>query len=633
MRFRTVYRWSLMLLLTLFMQSAMSQIMVMDSSAFICTDVSDTARYIIINPSDSKDSVTLEIIDLPDTIQVNDFKDTLALGDTTELILSDFSGVDNGSYTFYIRVTQDTVVNDVLVVVEVDNIPPPPELSFPEDKRENIGLLSTFTWVPDGQPMYQFQLAIDSMFNTIIVEENVRISFIEDISLEEGTTYYWRVKGMNACGESGFSDTFSFSTVDLFCFNTSVEGPISLPGGDTSSFLSFQISPEIEGSIQDMNFGINAIHDSLQNVIVTIASPSGAFARLWSDICSTADTLNAYFDDEAESILECPDTVRASYRPAQPFSSFNNLSSQGVYEVIVETNMGGNGGSLIQMDLELCLVDLGQELLDVSIESVIICPSEAFQIGGTVGKRYKDSVEISVEAPEFISGIPTQEKFSTEDSIKIDFTVDEETFAPGKYNVVINVTDGPTTDTHILNIEILSLPGDTKPLTPEDGMGMLILQPELSWQSAEEVTGYEIVIGLDEQRDSIIYRTVVTDTVHTVMNSLEYDTQYFWTVNALGGCGGNPSDTLTFRTQETTSVEETFQGRLRIFPNPTSDQLIIDTELNFDVVEVIDLSGTILMIERHNPYLLRMGHFPKGIYIIRMVSPSHIVSRRIIKVE
>ena len=169
MRMRTVFQWNLLFLCFIVSQSTSAQIFVRDSSVLVCTTLSDTARYLLINPADSGDTVTLEIIDLPDTITINDFKDTLAVGDSTELILSEFSGVENGSYTFFIRVTQDTVVNDVLVVIEVNSSPDEPGLTFPEQGREDINLVNTFTWVPDGQPKYRFQLATDSLFNTIII--------------------------------------------------------------------------------------------------------------------------------------------------------------------------------------------------------------------------------------------------------------------------------------------------------------------------------------------------------------------------------------------------------------------------------------------------------------------------------
>jgi len=92
--------------------------------------------------------------------------------------------------------------------------PDAPLLQAPGDGETGVDLQPTLSWdalidVDD----YSLQLATDSGFENLIVDTVVSGSSfgIED-SLNDGTAYYWRVRGQDQCGDGQWSEVFEFQT-------------------------------------------------------------------------------------------------------------------------------------------------------------------------------------------------------------------------------------------------------------------------------------------------------------------------------------------------------------------------------------------------------------------------------------
>jgi hypothetical protein len=613
---------------------AIGQVTITDTINQICIHQSDSIQIEIKNPSTGTDTAFISIVNLADTIIVQGLKDTLAAGDSISLLIKGLSDLPTGDLVFGIEVRQDTIIDTIEVKIIIATLPPPSQLSFPEEGRDDIVLSSTFTWVPDGQDGYVYQLSLDESFNQLVREDTLNISFIEDVPLEESTIYYWRVKGINDCGSGEFSEPRSFTTIALFCYDTGIGGTVPLPGGDSTSFVEIQFSPEFDGIIDDFKVRLIAEHDSLHNIIMVVRSPGGESVTLFNNLCEEVDTIDALF--EIDATLEtavCPASAFTTFNTHPSLSRFKGLTTTGVWSVVLEINKGGAGGSISALSLEMCIRDDGQELMDIGTEGIIVCPNETFLVTGTFGRRFDDSVTVTLEGPDFVTANYESNPVFWEDSLKMEIVIDQSSFIPGRHDLLIRADDGSTMDSHTINLDILRSPGDINPASPADQSTMVSVVPELMWSDGEEVNSFLLEIGLDAAFDSIVYSVIIDSLSHRVMDSLEYDTDYYWTVTAQGGCGSNPSDTLMFRTEMTTSVNTGYHGLLNIYPNPTIDNLVIETDLVVEAVEVVDLSGKIKLIERANPYQLHLGHLPKGIYIIRLKSSTIIVNRKIIKVE
>jgi uncharacterized integral membrane protein len=81
----------------------------------------------------------------------------------------------------------------------------------------NAELNPTFNWgVIGGATNYKFQLAMDASFDDPIVDEtlgNVLVYKLESMTLDYGTTYYWRVMAISATSETAWSAAVGFTTM------------------------------------------------------------------------------------------------------------------------------------------------------------------------------------------------------------------------------------------------------------------------------------------------------------------------------------------------------------------------------------------------------------------------------------
>lgn len=121
--------------------------------------------------------------------------------------------------TFDITVTgtsaPSAIVHDTDVVLKVFNgIPATPTLSLPANGSINQSTTPDFEW-SDSTGTYTIEVAEDVDFTTIVESASglVESEYTLSTELDTITTYYWRVSASNACGESGPSEVFSFTTL------------------------------------------------------------------------------------------------------------------------------------------------------------------------------------------------------------------------------------------------------------------------------------------------------------------------------------------------------------------------------------------------------------------------------------
>lgn len=108
-----------------------------------------------------------------------------------------------------------------------------------------------------------------------------------------------------------------------------------------------------------------------------------------------------------------------------------------------------------------------------------------------------------------------------------------------------------------------------------------------------------------------------------------------WSGNTNQSNGNNRYDNIAMFAETTTlstSVEQADAERIRLYPQPAHDQITIEGFLGMDI-QLIDLRGVIHRVpqERFGEITkLYVQHLPKGTYILRMLSESSVVVRRVI---
>lgn len=96
-------------------------------------------------------------------------------------------------------------------------IPAPPVPASPADATADIALAPTLVWhASAGAVTYELQVSTGAGFESYVVDATgVADTTYALIDLNEGTTYFWRVRAVNASGSSLPSVTSSFTTIVL----------------------------------------------------------------------------------------------------------------------------------------------------------------------------------------------------------------------------------------------------------------------------------------------------------------------------------------------------------------------------------------------------------------------------------
>ncbi|MFP4334377.1 MAG: S8 family serine peptidase [Wenzhouxiangella sp.] len=145
-------------------------------------------------------------IDLPGTAQTPVFTQTLEIDPT---------GASAGAYRVRVEAesaTAGSIASMLALGVDAPLTTGPDALA--PSAMEPVPIASGFAWTAlDGAEQYRFELATDADFSQLVESR-----LVEDPAwqprqwLDPETTYYWRVRGLNACGEGVISETFSLQT-------------------------------------------------------------------------------------------------------------------------------------------------------------------------------------------------------------------------------------------------------------------------------------------------------------------------------------------------------------------------------------------------------------------------------------
>ena len=135
-------------------------------------------------------------------------------GTNISLTLSNIGSLSVGTYNFQITGTSGTIVKNADASFSVfSTLTEIPTLTSPGNSATGVGLSPSFSWdIISNASSYDIEIATDSDFNSIVVSENSTSNFYTGATLNQSTTYYWRVKAINTCGDGNFSAVNSFVT-------------------------------------------------------------------------------------------------------------------------------------------------------------------------------------------------------------------------------------------------------------------------------------------------------------------------------------------------------------------------------------------------------------------------------------
>lgn len=83
----------------------------------------------------------------------------------------------------------------------------------------------------------------------------------------------------------------------------------------------------------------------------------------------------------------------------------------------------------------------------------------------------------------------------------------------------------------------------------------------------------------------------------------------------------------------TTSSEDTALKQTRVFPNPTNNNLIVETDMPIKSIKLYDMNSRPLMIKEEQDHVVDLSRFSSGIYILKVETSLGIDHHKIIKIE
>jgi Dockerin type I domain/Bacterial TSP3 repeat len=117
-------------------------------------------------------------------------------------------------------------------------LPSTPGLISPSDGAPNVSITTTLDWSDvSGTTSYDVQVCSDNSCSSIVNSGNITGSqWTVSPALSLHTTYYWRVRAINSCGDSSWSDIWSFTTAAC------IRGDVNRDGSINASDLQLTVN-------------------------------------------------------------------------------------------------------------------------------------------------------------------------------------------------------------------------------------------------------------------------------------------------------------------------------------------------------------------------------------------------------
>ena len=580
------------------------------------------------------EEVTFSASNVPPGLDLT-FSPTTATANGTAVIatVSNTAAVSPGTYPINLRATGTTASKEVQIMLNIlENSFGSFNLLSPADSSSDVTADPLLTWdASSGASSYDLEVATDAGFTNVVASENTLFTSFQLEGLMPDTTYFWRVRPKNTCGDGAFSTAFSFTTVAIDCaIFSAMDLPIDIPSNGTPT-ISTSINVINDLTVSDVNVILNVDHSFLSDLTITLESPSGTEVVLISNSCGSARDLDAIFDDDAAAFT-CSNNpaISGTVRPIGSLSSFNGESAFGEWTLTIEDGFDIDGGALNVFDLELCLegIILPDSDGDGVFDTDDLCPdtppgTEVDTDGCPVYRFTQDNFRITLQSESCIANNDAQISLvasetlmytadltgpgtNSTDAFTSSFTWSN--LSSGTYTLCINATDGMIT-------------------YEEQCFELVLVEPEpLSVFSSISPDGNFVTLNLQGSERYVIDFNGITEITsgHDIQLSLR-----------------SGLNTLKVSTEQSCqgTYEETFftSGEPIFYPNPFSEELAITLPNADEVTEfkIFDYDGRLLrrsLNRQHNGEVsMRFDGLPAGIYFIRIEAASVRGTYKVIK--
>ncbi|MGB6150585.1 MAG: reprolysin-like metallopeptidase [Pricia sp.] len=327
----------------------------------ICQSEDLAIPFVYESYLDFDEEVSFSIANAPAGLDVSFTPAIVTAGDTpVSILLENTENVAEGNYDLLLTATSASLTRQIGLRLSVfDTDFPEVILELPADGSADTSTTETLQWENNpSYTSYEIQIATDGAFQNMVETATVFTNTYTSENLENDATYFWRVKPFNSCGEGSFGSVFSFTTIPFTCDTKAAFGlPQEIPSVGQPTIIS-TISFFEDLQIADLNVNLNIDHSFLEDLTITLTSPSNTTVTLVSNACGNLKNINAVFDDDANDFI-CGALsnvgIAGTVKPSGALNSFEGESILGEWVLKIQDIATGDGGALNAFSLDVCI--------------------------------------------------------------------------------------------------------------------------------------------------------------------------------------------------------------------------------------------------------------------------------------
>ena len=569
------------------------------------------------------ESIELSIENIPEGIHVElNPRENVENLQQGSFILSGFNHLGTGTFGISLRAKSTSFDFNFQSKLEIKSQHiQTPTLNSPMENQQQTSLRPLLQWqsIPNAEN-YLVEVSKSSDFQTPLFSSQVRHNQFPSPLLDSQSTYFWRVKARNQCGESQYSAIGEFTTDVLFCLPVSfIDEPKEIASNGPTEF---SVLTGIDSEIVDLDVFLDMNHSYLEELRISLISPQGIQVPLTSTSRKSFDEqIRITLDQQAEDHIS-EDLLQQDgrYRPFGNLNDLNKTIPKGKWIIRFLDREVHDGAIIYDATLQFCLKgepspDTDQDGINDMDDN---CPSipnsdqkdiDQNNIGDlcdyrsvrnftismkNVSCKGKSNGEIQIEARAPLNyqlrivGPDDFEKFMNfSQSAKLH------NLSSGEYN--INITTQAFSNFSY------------------DFTAQVSEPPPLSVAISVDRSNKDIELTLDGANTYII--DIKNQSFEVKGSKYRFKAKTPWTkvkVKTDNPCQG------TFEQWVHTDINP------QVFPNPVEDQLNVLLPSNSEVhIKLFDASGDLLVHESNlivnsNPkmYSISMNSYPSGLYVV-----------------
>ncbi len=283
------------------------------------------------------------------------------------MVVTAISGAEIKTVPFYLNLLNSNFASSVLTSPANNAI----------GQNTNLNL----TWQADpNATQYDVQVSTDQNFTNIVSSGTSNTTSYAVSGLSEATVYYWRILPKNNACSGVYSTSYLFKTGQITCNSFSSSNvPVNIPTLNNVTVNS-TLNVSTPGVISDVNASIIINHTYVNDLTVTLISPSGSQIQLLNRPCSAQPlaNINATFDNSGSTLVcgSVSPVISGNLLSFQSLSILNGQQMNGTWTLRVLDSAQGDGGAITSWSLNICNVsEVPLSVDDNTFQNFILYPN------------------------------------------------------------------------------------------------------------------------------------------------------------------------------------------------------------------------------------------------------------------